>query len=455
MKYDSQKTQFIDFPETETPAVSIGIMIENVLSFFFNDEYIHVETGDFLVGEQRALLVNDKILFNGKLYKELYFEPVSKKASFALKEVTIGKGFHWERKEDQCFNGALDILITETGLLAINEIDVEDYLISVISSEMNATCSKEMLKTHAVISRSWLLAQIEKSRQLAQDHTQHIACYQDSERLIRWYDREDHSLYDVCADDHCQRYQGITKASTARVEEAVRETSGEILAHEEQICDARFSKCCGGVSEEFEHCWEPVHHPYLSAVRDNLTETTLPDLTREEEAEKWIRTTPDAFCHTSDQKILAQILTDYDQETPDFYRWKVEYTQAELSALFNQNMDGLINLGLIRDLVPIKRGTSGRIEELKIIGTCGSIIIGKELEIRRILSSTHLFSSAFVVDRLEVKGGIPGRFVLTGAGWGHGVGLCQIGAAVMSTQGHTYRQILSHYYPGAQIKKRY
>jgi len=455
VKRDNQKTQSMDLSEMETPAVSVGIMTENVLSFFFNDEYIHMETGDFLVGEQRALLVNDKILFNGKLYKELYFEPVSEKASFDLKEVTIGKGFHWERKEDQRFNGALDILITETGLLAINEINVEDYLISVISSEMSATCSKEMLKTHAVISRSWLLAQIEKSRHLAQDQSKYITCYQDKERFIRWYDREDHAMYDVCADDHCQRYQGITKASTLSVVEAVRETHGEIMIQGDQICDTRFSKCCGGVTEEFEHCWEPEHHSYLTAVRDSKTDKAIPDLTQEEEADKWIRNTPDSFCNTSDKEILGQVLINFDQETTDFYRWKVEYTQTELSSLLNQKMDGLINVGLIRDLIPVKRGTSGRIEELKIVGTNNSIIIGKELEIRRILSKTHLFSSAFVVDRVNIKGSIPERFVLTGAGWGHGVGLCQIGAAVMSTQGYTYREILSHYYKGARIERKY
>lgn len=445
----------MDLSDRETPAVSVGVMTENVLSFFFHDEYIHAETGDFLVGEQRALLVNDKILFNTKLYKELYFEPVSGEASFDLKGVTIGKGFHWERKEDQRFNGALDILITEAGLLAINEINVEDYLTSVISSEMSATCSRQMLKTHAVISRSWLLAQIEKSRHLAQDQKKYITCHQDNERFIRWYDREEHSLYDVCADDHCQRYQGITKASTPAVEEAVRETRGEILVHGDLICDTRFSKCCGGATEEFGHCWQAEHHAYLTAVRDSRKDAPIPDLTKEEEADKWIRTSPDSFCNTMDKEILGQILTDYDQETTDFYRWKVEYTQTELSSLLNQKMDGLVNVGLIRDLIPVRRGTSGRIEELKIVGTNNSIIIGKELEIRRVLSPTHLFSSAFVVDRINVKGAIPERFILTGAGWGHGVGLCQIGAAVMSTQGYTYRKILSHYYKDARIERKY
>lgn len=455
MKRDNQKIHSMNSSEMDIPAVSVGIMTENVLSFCFNEEYIHVETGEYLSGEQRALLVNDKILFNGKLYKELYFEPAYKTSSFDLREVTIGKGYHWERKENQRFNGALDILVTDSGLLAINEINMEDYLISVISSEMSATCSKEMLKTHAVISRSWLLAQIGKSRRLAHSLHQYTTCYQDDERVIRWYDREDHSMFDVCADDHCQRYQGITKASTPLVEEAVRETRGEIMVQENQICDTRFSKCCGGVSEAFEHCWEPVPHSYLTAIRDSTTDTVIPDLTIEQEAAKWIRHCPESCCNTSDKEILGQVLIHYDQETTDFYRWKVEYTQAELSALLNQKMGGLSNAGLIRDLIPIKRGTSGRIEELKIVGTNNSIVVGKELEIRRVLSKTHLFSSAFVVDRFDIRNNIPQRFVLTGAGWGHGVGLCQIGAAVMSTQGYSYKGILSHYYKGAGIEKKY
>lgn len=438
----------------EIPAVSVGILTDNALSFVFSGEYIHTESGDFLEGEQRALLVNDKILFNGKLYNELYFEPASDSSCFELKNVTIGKGFHWERKEDQSFNGALDLITTDKGIQAINVIDIERYLISVISSEMSATSSKEMLKAHAVISRSWLMAQIEKSRKLAEKQYRYESCHREKDRLIRWYDREDHEIYDVCADDHCQRYQGITRASTPAVVEAVEETRGEIITYNGKICDTRFSKCCGGVTEVFETCWESEPHPYLSSQRDDATKNNFPDLSKEEEAEKWIRSNPPSFCNTREEEILSQVLNNYDQETPDFYRWKIEYTQEELSRLLNRNKQEY-DFGTILDLIPLKRGKSGRIEELKIVGTLLTLTIGKELEIRSALSDTHLYSSAFVIDKEDIRNGIPARFILTGAGWGHGVGLCQIGAAMMSREGYNYSQILSHYYKDIHILKQY
>ncbi len=271
--------------------------------------------------------------------------------------------------------------------------------------------------------------------------------------IIRWYDREDHTIFDVCADDHCQRYQGITKASSRQVADAVRATRGQVLAYDDgEICDARFSKCCGGVTEEFQYCWENTPKPYLLAVRDG-TGTMPHDLTKEANAEEWIRSAPDSFCNTSDRKVLSQVLNDYDQETPDFYRWHVTYTQEELAALIKEKTG--TDFGGIVDLVPVERGKSGRICRLKIVGTKATLTIGKELEIRRTLSKSHLYSSAFVVDKEGSKDGLPERFVLTGAGWGHGVGLCQIGAAVMGEQGYGYDRILLHYYRGADIKKLY
>jgi len=436
----------------EAPVVNVGILTEKAISFVFNEEYIHVESGSFLTGEQRALLVNDKIVFNGKLYGELFFEPATATASFDLKAVTIGVNFHWERKEDQRFKGALNLIATEDGIVAINQVDVEDYLTSVISSEMSATASKELLKAHAVISRSWLLAQIEKNFRITDNQEKYEACYRDDKQLIKWYDREDHLLFDVCADDHCQRYQGITRASTSIVREVIKETRGEVMISDDVICDTRFSKCCGGVTEKFEHCWEPVPHSYLTVLRDNK-DSNYPDLTIEKEAIQWIRTSPEAFCNTRDKAILSQVLNNYDQETTDFYRWKVEYTQEVLSELISRRSG--IEFGQIIDLIPMKRGSSGRIEQLKIIGTKKTFIIGKELEIRRSLSESHLYSSAFVVDKGELKDGVPEHFTLTGAGWGHGVGLCQIGAAVMGANGYDYKQILTHYFPGASIEKRY
>ncbi len=433
--------------------VNVGIMTQKSILFVLNGSYIETETGEELQGEQRAIWTNGKILFNGKLYEDLFFEPTDKKScSFDLKAVTIGVDFHWQRREDQRFRGALNLAVTEKGIVAINQIDAEEYLTSVISSEMSANASKQLLKAHAVISRSWLLAQIEKNQQLAKGEKPYTSCQQDEEQLIRWYDREDHVLFDVCADDHCQRYQGITRETNPVVKEAIQETRGEVLLYDGVICDARFSKCCGGVTERFENCWEPIDHPYLAVLRD-APEKEHPDLTNEEEAQKWIRTAPSAFCHTTDKAILSQVLNNYDQETTDFYRWQVIYTQEELAELIHRKSG--IDFGQILDLVPLERGGSGRIVRLKIIGSQRSLIIGKELEIRRTLSESHLYSSAFVVDKELSANGVPTCFILTGAGWGHGVGLCQIGAAVMGAKGYTYDAILTHYFPGATIEAKW
>lgn len=433
--------------------MDVGIVTEKAVRFVFNGEYVNTASGEFLAGEQRALFISGKIVFNGKLYEEIRFEPFRyEEASFDLKAVTIGKNFHWQRQEDQRFQGSLLLLAGTEGIITVNRVGVEEYLTSVISSEMNAHASKALLKAHAVISRSWLLAQIEKNRRITTDKTHYQTFFEDEQERVRWYDREDHRLFDVCADDHCQRYQGVTRASTPVVQEVVNETRGEILTYRQAICDARFSKCCGGVTEEFEYCWEPVHHFYLSRVRDDK-ENSLPDLTQEAEAVKWIRSAPAAFCHTHDKEILKQVLNKYDLETPDFYRWKVVYSQRELATLVEKKLN--MRFGSILDLVPLERGASGRISRLKIVGSERSFIIGKELEIRRVLSESHLYSSAFTVDKENLSEGIPERFVLMGAGWGHGVGLCQIGAAVMGANGYGYEEILSHYFPGAVIEKRY
>ena len=433
------------------PKVQVGILFEPQIEFVLLNPYRM--DGTEVSGKQVVTYDEGKILWNGRRYDELLFEPQHEQTdAFELLDVTIGINFHWERKEDQRFLGALKIIVENGKLTGINVIHVEDYLTSVISSEMSATASLELLKAHAVISRSWLLAQIQKNKEITEAQANYSAFTQTDEELIRWYDREDHTRFDVCADDHCQRYQGITRASNPIVQEVIHETKGEILVNGETICDARFSKCCGGVTEQFEHCWEPIPHSYLTALRDSR-ETTFPDLTQEEEARKWIHSAPNAFCNTADKKILCQVLNNYDQETTDFYRWKVFYKQEELAELIHRKSG--IDFGQILDLVPVNRGTSGRIEMLKIVGTHRTFTIGKELEIRRTLSETHLYSSAFVVDKEDIQFDIPGRFVLTGAGWGHGVGLCQIGAAMMAGEGYDYRQILSHYFSGASIEKRY
>lgn len=432
------------------PTVAVGIVSGEKIHFSLNKPYM--AKGEQIEGEQMVEFSEGGILWNGNQYRELTFHPQAADASFSLYDVTIGLNFHWERKETQTFLGTLRLVVEADKICAINDLPVESYLESVISSEMSATSSMELLKAHAVISRSWLLAQIEKRQRMEDGGNNFFSFIKKDDELIRWYDREDHTIFDVCADDHCQRYQGITKATSPHVAEAIRETRGQILLYDGDICDARFSKCCGGVSEEYKYCWENLSKPYLTAVRDTQ-EATLPDLTIEANAEKWIRSAPPAFCNTQDKKVLSQVLNDYDQETADFYRWHVTYTQEQLQKLITEKMK--MEFGQIVDLIPLERGKSGRISRLKIVGTERTFTIGKELEIRRTLSETHLYSSAFVVDKGDIGKGIPGRFDLYGAGWGHGVGLCQIGAAVMGEQGYKYNEILLHYYHGAEIKHIY
>jgi SpoIID/LytB domain protein len=375
--------------------------------------------------------------------------------TFLLKGVLIGKDFHWEKKENQRFQGSLKFLIENETLTAVNIIPVEKYLTSVISSEMNASSSHELLKAHSIISRSWLLAQMDKNKIIGQKEDVYTSQIQNEDELIKWYDKEDHVLYDVCADDHCQRYQGITKLVAHNAQAAVKATRGMVLKYDDKICDTRFSKSCGGVSESFENVWEPVIHPYLQKIVDYkyAPEEFDLDLRKESAADKWIRSNPPAYCNTTDEKILQQVLVDYDQSTTDFYRWKVEYSQKEITDIIRKKSG--IDFGDILDLVPVERGYSGRLIKLKIIGSKKTLIIGKELEIRKILSTSHLYSSAFVVDKETFVNGVPQKFILTGAGWGHGVGLCQIGAAVMGELGFSFDVILLHYFKDAVIKRIY
>ena len=406
---------------SKEPTVSVGIVSGQKIVFTLNAPY--TAKGAAYTGEQTVEFSEGGILWQGQQYRELVFTPQAGDASFSLHDVTIGVNFHWERKQTQCFNGSLRLVVDSDRITAINELPVERYLTSVISSEMSATSSPELLKAHAVISRSWLLAQMEKRRQLSNsDDNNFFSFTKKDDELIRWYDREDHTIFDVCADDHCQRYQGITNADNPSVVEAIKATRGQVLTYEGELCDARFSKCCGGQTEEFQYCWEDTPKPYLTSV-------SCP------------------YCNTHDRHILSQVLNDYDQETPDFYRWTVKYTQRELTELVNAKLK--VDLGDITDLIPLERGKSGRIWKLKIVGTKGSFTIGKELEIRRTLSETHLYSSAFEVEKDDH------HFILHGSGWGHGVGLCQIGAAVMGEQGKQYNEILLYYYRGAEIKKIY
>ena len=432
--------------EKKQPAVSVGIMGDKRIEFTLCTDY-KCSNGSIVSGNAVVELVDGEILYNGKKYESLLFEACVPEGSFWLRGVTIGVNFHWESKEDQRFGNNLKFIVEGDRITAINLIGVEDYLTSVISSEMSATASEELLKAHAVISRSWLLAQMAKNKEITTSKSTYSAFTENEQERIKWYDREDHINFDVCADDHCQRYQGMTRQSTTKVREAIEATWGELLKYDGKICDARFSKSCGGAFEEFQNCWENVRYPYLAKQRDSKRITELPDLTQEEEAFKWITGSPEAFCNTTDKEILSQVLNNYDQETTDFYRWRVEYTPEELSALILKRIG--IDFGLVTDLIPVERGTSGRLIKLKIVGSKRTLTIGKELEIRKALSPSHLYSSAFVVLKEN------GKFVLVGAGWGHGVGLCQIGAAVMGAQGYKYKDILLHYYIGASIEKEY
>jgi len=504
------------------PRVRVGILRSEKIRFHLYDRYRIAKKEGFLTGDCGACIRDGRIEIlqgagetatsvAGKAPSavRIAFEPQDpEQAHFGLRDVTIGIGFHWERQETQKFRGSLVLEIRDGLIQVINEIDVESYLASVISSEMNAGSPPEFLKAHAVISRSWLLAQIRK-REVAAGSPENQPGHskapcgsanlqagdaengmrETDEEVLRWYDREDHEAFDVCADDHCQRYQGITRAHHPGVVAAVGATAGEVLYYGNEICDARFSKCCGGVTERFGSCWEETEHPYLQPLADwpvhvsgaypgqddfsapGASPTrgvpsgpgvpsargtfpdhrTFPDLRIERNARAYIRSRPEAFCNTSDRKLLGKVLNDFDLASKDFFRWKVTYSQEELSALIREKSGR--NAGKILDLVPVERGTSARLVRLRIVGTTRSIIVGKELEIRRWLSHTHLYSSAFRVERRDFRSEVPGRFILHGAGWGHGVGLCQIGAAVMADRGYTYRQILEHYYWKAVIRK--
>ncbi len=433
------------------PSINVGIVSGSEINVFLKGNYTTAK--GIFSGAQTFALRNGKVLWHGEGHACVELNPCTAEDSFDVRNVTIGVNFHWERQETQSFLGALRIIVEDDKLTLINALSVENYLSSVISSEMSATASAEFLKAHAVISRSWLLAQIDK-RTIVREAKEYNSHTVTEDEIIRWYNREDHANFDVCADDHCQRYQGITRQTTPTVREVIAATRGLVLVDKDSnLCDTRFSKCCGGTFEEFENCWEPTHYHYLEAQRDG-GESELLNLSQEDEARRWIMSRPQAYCNTNSATILSQVLNNYDQETTDFYRWTVSYSQDELASLIRERSG--IDFGGIVALEPLERGTSGRIIRLRIVGTRRTMIIGKELEIRRTLSTSHLYSSAFVVETGDKNAeGLPVSFRLYGAGWGHGVGLCQIGAAVMGANGYDFKSILMHYFKGATLKKLY
>jgi SpoIID/LytB domain protein len=411
--------------------VSVGIMKDTAIRFCMNSPY--QAKGTEVTGEQIAEYTEGGIRWKDNVYQELTFRPQEESlplkgvgGSFTLHGVTIGQKFHWERQESQTFSGILKLVVDEDKIVAINILPVEDYLTSVISSEMKSSCSLEFLKAAAVISRSWLYAQMQRRQERAGQPAPFFTFVKGDGESIRWYDREDHTIFDVCADDHCQRYQGITRASNPQVAEAVNATRGQVLMYDGKVCDTRFGKCCGGQTNEYQYCWENIEVPYLRSVKD-------------------------PYCNTNDTQILRQVLNDYDLETHDFYEWTEELSQEEIHERITSHLK--MDLGPILGLEIVEKGPGGHISKLRIVGKDKAFIIGKELEIRRLLSTSHLKSSAFAVETKNVRGGVPQRFVLHGRGWGHGVGLCQIGAAVMGERGFSYKQILKHYYTDVQIKR--
>jgi stage II sporulation protein D len=443
------------------PLISVGILTDSKITFELYGDYKSDVIKKSINGRFTAEFINGEIVCKSQHEKfsakdDLILEPHDLKTdTFLIRDVTIGVKFHWERKEKQRFAGILKLKKDKDKIAVINIISIEKYLTSVISSEMSAKSSLQLLKAHAIVSRSWLLAQIEKSKSLKKTKSKYSSSFESADERIKWYDREDHDFFDVCADDHCQRYQGVTKVFTQIAREAVDETHGIVLMSRENICDARYSKSCGGISESFENVWEPTKFDYLTSINDYKfpPENFITDFSLEKNSVKWIKGNPQSYCNTNDKKILSQVLLDFDQETTDFFRWKVVYAQEELSELIKTKSG--IDFGEIIDLVPIERGKSARLIKLKIVGTKKTLVVGKELEIRRFLSKSHLYSSAIVIDKSDIQNGIPQTFEIFGAGWGHGVGLCQIGAAVMAEKGHEFDEILLHYFKNAELKKIY
>ncbi len=446
---------------TKEPLVSVGIITNERIIFELHGDFKAYGLKQSFSGRFTAEVSNNRIICQKgneriEISDEITFEPQDPAMeSFLLRDVTIGKNFHWQRKEKQRFAGSLKLLKSGNKIVAINILPAEEYLVSVITSEMSARSSLQLLKSHAIISRSWLLAHMERKNTPVKNKADFLKSGGNDGETINWYGREDHELFDVCADDHCQRYQGLTKIYTEGARIAVNQTTGIVLISDDNICDARYSKACGGLTESYENVWEPVQHSYLKSVVDYKFEPDnyKLDFSNELNAEKWIKNSPPSYCNTHDKRILSHVLMEYDQSTTDFYRWKVEYYQKDIEKIIKIKTG--TDFGDILDLVPVQRGYSSRLIKLKIEGSKQSMVFGKELEIRRILSKTHLYSSAIVIEKENIIEGVPQKFIIFGAGWGHGVGLCQIGAAVMASKGYQFDEILLHYFSDAYLKKIY
>jgi len=444
-------------PVATQPYVAVGVIDgSKTIRLRLNGRFTVDGLGP-LSGASTAHAEEGMVVLTDERQQELVRAPAiklvaEKDTTFTLFGVTIGKRFHWEREEDQTFQGNLILKLREQQtIVAVNEIPLEDYLKSVISSEMSATAPLEFLKSHAIMSRSWLLAALEKRKSSSEPYMS-TECFDEVKgEVARWYDREGHEFFDVCADDHCQRYQGITKITSAEAESAVRQTYGLVMTYKGMVCDARYSKACGGLTENFATAWDDRSVAYLVSVPD--APVAHDPISTEEEATRWILSSPEAYCHAEDQDLLKKILPDFDRETTHFFRWRIEYPREELEDIIRKKSG--FDVGILREILPLHRGPSGRISRLKITGSKRSIIVGKELEIRRWLSPTHLYSSAFIVKTRRDSQGEIAAFTFVGAGWGHGVGLCQIGAAVMASRSFSAEEILKHYFPGVELRKIY
>ncbi len=442
----------------QEPTISVGILTEEKIVFELYGDFKTSGLKQSFSGRFNAEVKENRIICKKgeekiEISDEIIFKPLDEDTdSFLIKDVTIGVKFHWERKEKQRFQGSLKLKRVDNKIVVINILPVEKYLISVISSEISSKSSIQLLKSHAIVSRSWILAQLERTDSVDKQNGNY---FESETEIIKWYDRKEHLLFNVCADDHCQRYHGVIKIFSNTALTAIEETKGIVLTFDDTICDTRYSKSCGGITESFGNVWDSKDYKYLSSVVDYKYYPENYDLNFSDEniARKWIKGNPSGYCNTSDQKILSQVLLDFDQETRDFYRWKVEYSQKELSDIIKSKSN--IDFGDILDLVPVERGDSSRLTKLKIIGTKKILTIGKELEIRKILSKSHLYSSAILIDKSDIQNNIPQKFIISGAGWGHGVGLCQIGAAVMASIGYQFDEILLHYFKDAKLKKIY
>jgi len=441
----------------EEPSIKVGIIAQcKKVDGAFN--------GLYRINDERSLEGSFAVRISGShiiLYdtagneilrrEELHCTPVHD-STFTLFDVTIGVHFHWERTQEQTFKGALILILDEQGnLVVINRIFLEDYLASVISSEMSTDAPLEFLKAHSIISRSWLMATLTRARTEKKRGRVSFSPARSAGEIICWYDREDHALFDVCADDHCQRYQGITRMMSGNARNAAEITRGVFLTYNNEICDARYHKACGGITDNFQSAWDDTPVPYLTSVSDSPAPHD--PIATEADAERWFLSSPDAYCNTTDEHVLRQILPAFDRETTDFSRWEVAFTRKTLEGIIREKSG--MDFGDLKNIIPRERGPSGRIVRLKIEGSKQTITIGKELEIRRWLSRTHLLSSAFSVTVEHDQSGTPARFILHGAGWGHGVGLCQIGAAVMAARGSTAEEILKHYFRDTQLQKLY